>query len=93
MTSTKVFYSTKNKIAMMEAKLRQMERTPLGTVASSSKNASFVPRLSASGNRSATQSKPSSLVSPSDSLSSQSIFPRQPAKKQQPATKEGVKGS
>jgi len=68
---------TKSKIAMMEAKLRQMERTSL-TVAASSSTRTPTP-LNSSGHRSQSSllaSKPVSLGLPSDSLSGQSIFPR-----------------
>jgi hypothetical protein len=59
---------TKNKIAMMEAKLRQMERTP--STASTLKNA-VTPAASK------TVSRLAPAVSSSDSLLNQSIFPRQ----------------
>jgi len=61
---------TKNKIAMMEAKLRQMERTP--ATGSTPKN-----QVTPATSRTMAKSAPSGTVSSSESLLNQSIFPRQ----------------
>jgi len=69
---------TKTKIAMMEAKLKQMERTSV-TTATSSQNSSFpsnTSKLHPPASSLASKSAGSSLTC--DSLSSQTIFPRQP---------------
>jgi len=66
---------TKNKIAMMEAKLKQMKKkvapTPLSTHSSLPSN---TPALDPRSSSLLSRSKP--LVSPSESLSGQTIFPR-----------------
>jgi len=61
---------TKNKIAMMEAKLRQMERTP--ATASTSKNV-----MTPTASKMAPKPAPVNFNSTSGSLLNQSIFPRQ----------------
>jgi len=66
---------TKNKIAMMEAKLRQMEKMPTPTP--SSTRPSLPPNSAALNSRSSSLlSRPKPLAPPSDSLSGQTIFPR-----------------